>query len=158
MSLKVYVIYGQGGKGPLSAGFILFRNRLTGLGYDVVDSFLWKHPDAIIEDIHNLPKKTKVALLGYSMGANCTTWVASAGQKIDLICAYDPSVWSYVNPIEKNVKRTICYSQNYDLFGRVKLEGYNVENIITAIPHIGISYAENLHKISLEALSEIEGE
>jgi hypothetical protein len=62
--IRIYVIYGQGGKGPLSAGFILFKNRLQEMGYDVVDSYSWKYPQAIIDDIEAQPEGTKIVLLG----------------------------------------------------------------------------------------------
>jgi hypothetical protein len=158
--IRVYVIYGQGGKGPLSYGFILFKDELQALGYDVVDSFPWDQPDAIIKDIHEHPGK--VVLLGYSMGANCAAWVASAGQPIDLIVGFDPSAGfgplsaALPNPIGPNVKRCICFVHAFDpIFRSAPFQGDKVELIETASLHGLVDWNEDLQTITLQALKEI---
>ena len=158
--IEIIVIYGQGGKGPLSAGFILFKNRLETLGYQVTDHFGWDKPDAIIKYIHDR-RKIKFALFGYSLGANCTSWVASAGQRIELIAAYDPSagvgplVAALPNPIGANVKRCLCYVHTFpELFRSAPFTG-NCEVIQTWAPHGFIQANERLHQMTLRALQEV---
>jgi hypothetical protein len=160
---RVYVIYGWLGKpGDTLTGFVWFKDRLERLGYDVVDRFPWSDPDAIIKDIHEQPKGTKVALVGYSMGADCTSWVASAGQPIELIVAYDPSagfgpfVAALPNPIRENVKRCICIVHQFDpIFRPAPFKGPTVELVETSSWHGAIAWDEDLHKITLQALKEI---
>lgn len=157
----IYVIYGQGGKGPLSAGFITFKNRLVGLGYPVRDDILWRHPDSIIRAIHDQPKGEKTVLIGFSLGANCCTWVASAAQPIDLVVMYDPSVGvpglmpSYVNEIKSNVKRAIHFHQGWSLLGRAVIKGHNVERHNTSVPHMLVQAHEPFHRITLQTLREV---
>ncbi len=162
MAVEIIVIYGQGGKGLLSAGFILFKNRLDALGYNVNDSFSWDQPDAIIKHIHQRGDDIKWVLFGYSLGANCTSWVASAGQPIDLICAYDPSAGfgpvsaQLPNPIRKNVRRCLCYVHTFpELFRTAPFTG-NCEIIKTWAPHGLVAANERLHQMTLRALYDVE--
>lgn len=114
--IHIRMIYGQGGKGVFSLDFIALKDRLQQMGHLVSDDITWDHPDGIIADIwHRRKLGHREVLWGYSMGAVCTAWVASAGQPIDLICAVDPSAgyWPFTaaapNPIGKNVKRCLCF-------------------------------------------------
>jgi pimeloyl-ACP methyl ester carboxylesterase len=114
--IHIRVIYGQGGKSVGSLEFIWFKDQLQKMGYVVSDDITWDHPDAIIADIwHRRKLGHREVLFGHSMGALCASWVASAGQPIDLICAIDPSAgyWPFTamppNPIGKNVKRCLCF-------------------------------------------------
>jgi alpha/beta superfamily hydrolase len=163
MAVEVIVIYGQGGKGPFSAGFILFKNRLDALGYQVTDHFSWDRPDAVIKYMHDRRKAgVKFVLFGYSLGANCTSWIASAGQPIDLIVAYDPSSGAgpfraaLPNPIGDNVKRCLCYVHTMpEWFGTAPFEG-NAEIIKTWAPHGFVQANERLHQMTLRALYDVE--
>jgi len=160
--IHIRVIYGQGGKGLFSAGFIAFAGRLRSLGYDVHDDITWDQPDAVIKDIHERRSSSKIILLGYSLGANCTSWVASAGQPIALIAAYDPSSGAGPfraappNPIGRNVKRCLCYVHTIpEWFGTAPFAG-KAEIIKTWAPHGFVQANERLHQMTLQAIADME--
>ncbi len=162
MSTRIYFIYGWGGKSLLSTPFAKFKDRLQGLGYDVHDDIGWGDPDSIIKRIHEQPKGTKTVLIGHSMGANATSWIASAGQPIELIVAYDPSggwlFWNAAlpNPIGKNVKKTLCYiNDNNDGFAPATFTGHNVTVISTRTSHLGMMWDESLHQLTIKALEKL---
>jgi dienelactone hydrolase len=50
----------------------------------------------------------RIALLGYSNGGSCTTWITNDGFFIDLVIALDPTIWLSMYPLENNVKTAIC--------------------------------------------------
>jgi len=165
MAVEVILIYGQGGKSPLSAGFILFKNRLVSLGYNVADHFSWDRPDAVIKYIHDRRSKEqglKIAGIGYSMGALAWSWIASAGQRIELIAAYDPSAGfgpifaAPPNPIGANVKRCLCYVHTFPELFRIAPFTGNCEIIHTWAPHGLVQVNERLHQITLRALYDVE--
>jgi len=159
--ILVWVIYGQGGKGPLSYGFIKFADRLRAMGYSVHDEYLWKYPYAIAKvlDASGYQKK---AVLGYSMGANCITWISNIIKKpIDLAVAYDPSIGiplipAKIEPVSDKIQRCIHYRGMVGYPGMAKLEGPTVETIPTYTPHLGICYSEHLHRITLGVLADLE--
>ena len=151
------------------AGRVCFRqvsSRLrvvcVTLGYDVHDDITWDQPDAIIKDIHERRDAEKIVLLGYSLGANCTSWVASAGQPIALIAAYDPSAGAgplaaqLPNRIAKNVKRCLCYCHTLPEWFRSAPFTGNCEIVKTWAPHGFVQANERLHQMTLQALYDVE--
>lgn len=157
---KIYVIYGQGGKGPLSFGFILFKNRLTSMGYNVKDDILWKYPNEIASDMNAQSSDTIIIALGYSLGANCLTWIPYPGyglkRDIDLICGYDPSWFSMIKPIGSNVKKALCY-RCYGLnpFGHAQYEGPQVEYVNTISDHLLVCYDPQLHNRTIQEIQKL---
>jgi pimeloyl-ACP methyl ester carboxylesterase len=160
---RVYVIFGQGGS-LFSGGMVSLAERMRRQGYDVVTDFSWKYPDKIVSDIRHTRRKDpdrKVALIGFSMGANCTTWVADSGVAIDLLVAYDPSAgllwWKAYPPsvIAGNVKKAYCYQQvGPEIVGRGVIRG-NVTVVETVSPHLFVQSDERLHDITLRALERL---
>ena len=163
--VHVRLIYGQTGKSPLSHQFVLFKDRLQHLGYDVADDIGWKHPQRIARDLER--RRGPVAIIGHSMGALCTSWAAAAtNREIDLIVAYDPS-GGYgpigagpPSPIGENVKRTICFVgiNPHDMFREAPLTGHNVELIKTQTMHFDMMKDETMHSRTIAELERIKGE
>jgi hypothetical protein len=163
--IRIRIIYGEGGKAIWSAGFILFANRLRDLGHDVHDDIEWDQPDAIIADIHKHRDHVENVLFGFSMGALCATWAASAGQPIALMVGYDPSGGTRFpprratppNPIGRNVRRCLCYVHKFDpMFISAPFTGHGVEIVQTWSLHGMVQGNEWLHQITLKALAEID--
>ena len=164
MMPRIYFIHGWGGKTPLSLGFINFGERLRKLGYDMIDSFGWAYPHEIVQNIKEIQKRgphPPIALIGFSLGANCTSWVADSGVPIDLLVAYDPSdgfLWWRAkppSPIGGNVRKAICYQQTGpEMVGGAKMTG-NVTIVETVSPHMLVQSDERLHEITLRALSQL---
>ena len=160
MATNVQVIYGQGGKGLLSSGFIRLARRIRSLGYDVDDSILWSHPFNIAERIR--ARKEPTCIFGYSMGGNSATWVAEYQVPIPLIVSYDASVG--IGPVKAkppsviapNVKRTIAFQGvGPRIAGGAVITGHNVETIETRMPHLAVCSDERLHAIALLALRDV---
>jgi hypothetical protein len=104
-----------------------------------------------------------VALIGYSLGANCTSWVAETGVPIDLLVAYDPSngiLWWRAKPpapIGANVERAYCYQMTGpEIAGGARMTG-NVVTVETFGPHLAVQWDERLHAITLRALAQLHG-
>lgn len=159
--MKVFVIYGQGGV-TFSYGMYQLCTRLNVQGYDAVTRE-WAFPQAIVNEVDAQPASTKVALIGYSLGANCATWIASglAGacrgvrRGINLLVAYDPTRQSPLSLLDFNVKRAICfYNRGAFPFGGAKLEGPTVEIVEIATFHLAVSHDERLHQITIDALEK----
>lgn len=160
-AILVWVIYGWGGKGPASGGFIKFADRLRAMGYGVHDQYLWKYPHAIAKMLDASGYQKKV-VLGYSMGANCISWLSNIVKKpIDLAVAYDPSIGfpfmpAKIEPVSDKIKRCIHYKGLVGYPGMATLEGPTVEAIPTYTPHLAICYSEFLHRITLGAIADLE--
>jgi len=161
--MRVYCIYGQGGI-ILSGGFYLFSERLKNdfEGYDV-KRFAPGDWQFIVDDIEIRPRDEKIALIGYSLGANTTAWIArEITRTIDLIVAYDPTIngpplASY--PLGPHVKRAISYRQTGWLvtslfFGRGVLVGPQVEVVNIVQDHVYVQFSQRLHRKTIKALEQ----
>jgi hypothetical protein len=167
--MQIYMIYGQGGI-IFSWGFNAFGKDLEKLGYKVS---YWdaQRPDLIVSDVLNHHIGEKIVLLGYSLGANSTTWVAGGWQggvglshwdrQVDLLVAYDPTVNVYLTPVGENVKQAICYQQTSRwwptslFFGRAVLTGKNVEVYKVSEDHLAVQSDAQLHRFTLAAIKEL---
>ncbi len=94
---RVYVIMGQGGS-LTSGGMRSLAARIAQIPGMRVSVHKWKYPGVIVNDIKRLPGAEQVILIGYSLGANATTWISNAlpRREIALAVAYDPSIYSYI--------------------------------------------------------------
>lgn len=160
-------MYGQGGI-VLSGGFYLFSERLKNdlEGYDV-KRFAPGEWRSVAADIVTRPHDEKIAILGYSLGANAAAWVAHecAPRQIELIVAYDPTVngpplASY--PLGSHVKRALSYKQTGWFFtslfaGRAVLVGPQVEVTEVFQDHLYVQFSERLHQKTIEALEKAKG-
>ncbi len=157
----IRVVYGQGGKGPASAGMIRFRDQLETIGYSVADDIEWWNPQLIAENFDRLdgPK----VMIGYSLGANCLTWVSNRIKKpIDLGVAYDPSngipviMPAPLEEVSSKVKRCLHYKGLWFGVGGASLYGRTVETTKTWTPHPWIDSDGYLHQLTIDALERLE--
>lgn len=158
MTTHIYVIYGQGGI-ITSFGMKLLANRIQKQWPTaVVTTHDWYDPRLLAADIvkSNL---TKTILIGYSLGANCVTWI---GQDylgpIDLAVCYDPSRLSIVTQPGPNIKRLLLY-HNTDIEpeGHAIFTGQQVERTEISMPHLAICYSSALHDKTMEAIGKVMG-
>lgn len=161
MGKTVFVMYGQGGV-LTSPGMYALGARIKAAGNNVA-YFSARRPDLVEQAIRSFKEKAKVAIIGYSLGANYATWVADAvyPRAIDLVVAYDPTVNAPIKSLRENVKRAICYRQTgyvltSALFGRGVLVGPQVEIVNTANDHLLVQFDEALHRRTLAAIEEIK--
>src|SRR4249919_3097999 len=110
-NVRAYVLYGQGGD-LMSRGM-----RELAADLEKMDSRLqisvheWKNHNEVEKDIAKVSADTPIVLIGYSLGANATTWISNAvaPRAIDLIVAYDPTVLMKVESAGSNVRRLLLY-------------------------------------------------
>jgi hypothetical protein len=156
--IRTYVLYGQGGE---------FMSRgMTGLATSLqkMDARLkvsvheWKTYKDVAKDIANLPPETPIVLIGYSLGANATTWISNAmpSRIIRLIVAYDPTALAEVQPAGSNVRRVLLYHNNSsEPFGHARIKGPQVETVETRNSHLVIGNSQWLHQKTRAAVSRV---
>jgi hypothetical protein len=151
--MRAYVIFGQDGR-ITSLGMASLATRIEAMGVKT-STHVWKYPDIIAQDIRGLPVSEPVAIIGYSLGANATTWISNkVNRSINLIVAYDPSVWSMIEPAGSNVTRLLLYHNNAvtNIFGKARIPGPQVEMTEISMAHSAVDFSEPLHVKTLAAI------
>ena len=114
-----------------------------------------------VEDIDRQPPGTRTVVIGYSLGANSSVFVANKAKYVDLIIALQPSMFSWNPSVTGNVGRMIeIYNPNrwmtFGGMGSNKLVGPNIEYIANNDSHPGAQYNpvfRNLVKTEVAKLS-----
>lgn len=117
----------------------------------------------VLAQVNSVPAKDKVVVVGHSMGANAAEWVQYFSRRnIDLVVAYDPTIWSIPAPIVSKTKRAVCYySTNWSNFvGHQKCYprwGYTgrLDNIPTATTHALVDDDNALHDYTLKQIDAL---
>lgn len=157
MKVRVYVMMGQGGRFT-SGGIVNLAARIDQLKGTRVSVHPWDPYTDVVDDINKLLVGTKIAIVGYSLGANATTWIATAvpKRKIDLIVCYDPSKWSIVTPAPKNVAKGILYHNNgWDILGHAVIPGPQMQTVEISQWHLSVDNNEDLHRRTLAEINEL---
>lgn len=156
--VRTYILYGQGGP-FMSRGMEALATSLEKMDARLqVSVHEWKNHKAVARDIAKLPVETPVALIGYSLGANATTWISNAvpSRVIQLIVAYDPSVLAEVEPAGNNVRRVLLYHNNSaEPFGHARIKGPQVETTETRNSHLLIGNSQWLHQKTRAAVNRV---
>jgi hypothetical protein len=155
--VKTYVLYGQGGA-FFSPGIANLAGRLRAISPRLeVAVYTWSDHNAVVSDIRRQPEGTRFVIIGYSLGANATTWISNdVTVPIDLIVAYDPSVLSTVTPAGSNVRRAILYhNSSLEPFGHARIPGPTVETHETSMAHVAVQFSEQLHAITFDAVRRV---
>jgi hypothetical protein len=158
-SMKVCVIYGQGGI-ITSFGMYLLSQRIAGLyPAAVVTTYSWDNPAGIATDISEWRASGTghLVVIGYSLGANCVTWIpAYTVTPIDLAVCYDPSVLSIVTNPAATIKRLLLYhNSDWEPEGHAVLVGPQVERTEISMLHLSVCYSEMLHQKTLAAIAQL---
>ncbi len=153
---RVYVIMGQGGS-LTSGGMRGLAARIAQIPGMRVSVHKWKYPNVIVNDIRRLPRNERVVLVGYSLGANATTWISNGVRRpIELAVAYDPSIFSYILPAPPNVKRFLLYHNNgRSGFGHARIVGPQVETVEISEGHLAVDYDQRLHARTIAAVRAV---
>jgi hypothetical protein len=78
-----------------------------------VRTYLHQSWPSLVEDIGQLPSRTHSVVVGYSLGANSSVFVANKAKYVDLIIALQPSMLSWNPPVTGSVGRMIeIYNPN----------------------------------------------
>lgn len=150
-----YGLYYSGGMDTLAK-----KIRALGANFEVPPTFGFGQWRAIARDIRAQPDETRIAIYGHSMGANLAPAAAArAKRRVDLVVAFDPTVWYPVAEIGANVARAISFhgTSFVSLVGHGELKagaGFKgrIEKFKTADRHEVIDDNEKLHAIVLDAV------
>jgi hypothetical protein len=126
-----------------------------------VRTYLHQSWPSLVEDINRQPPGTRTIVVGYSLGANSSVFVANKAKYVDLIVALQPSMFSWNPSVTGNVGRMIeIYNPNpamtFGGMGSNKLVGPNIEYIANNDSHPGAQFNpvfRNLVKTEVAKLS-----
>lgn len=153
---RTFVLLGQGGY-LTSPGMVSLAARLPNASVHSWDD------SSVLHEINQT--KAKVAVVGYSLGANQLGWLsASTAKTIELGVAYDPS---RLSPLVKLIggkyaqtasrfNRLLCFRNvGAWVFGGSTYTGKNVEEITVNNFHLGIQFNEELHAKTIAAVNAL---
>ena len=126
-----------------------------------VRTYLHQSWPSLAEDIDRQPPGTRTVVVGYSLGANSSVFVANKAKYVDLIIALQPSMFSWNPSVTGSVGRMIeIYNPNrlmtFGGMGSNKLVGPNIEYIANNGSHPGAQFNpvfRNLVKTEVAKLS-----
>jgi hypothetical protein len=85
--------------GPLPAiGLVELTAEIRMMPNVEVHTYLHQEWPDLVKDMSQLPEGTRTIVIGYSLGANATSWVVNKSKYVDLIIALQPSMLSW-NPV-----------------------------------------------------------
>ena len=110
-----------------------------------VSTYLHQSWPSLVEDIDRQAPGTHTVVVGYSLGANSSVFVANKVKYVDLIIALQPSMLSWNPPVTGKVGRMIeIYNPNpwmtFGGMGSKKLIGENIEYIANYDSHPGAQF------------------
>ncbi len=130
-----------------------------------VKTYLHQNWPSLVEDINRQPKGTRTLVVGYSLGANATVFVANKVDYIDSIIALQPSMLSWNPDLTGKVGKIVeIYNpkpeRTFGGMGSKKLSGENIEYIANDDTHLGTQFStvfRNLVKSEIARLA-LEGD
>ena len=121
--------------GPTAApGLIELVAELKMMPDVEVSTYLHQSWPSLVEEIDRQAPGTRTVVVGYSLGANSSVFVANTAKSVDVIIALQPSMLSWNPPVMGKVGRMIeIYNPNpwmtFGGMGSKKLVGENIEYI-----------------------------
>jgi hypothetical protein len=132
--------------GPTAApGLIELVAELKMMPDVEVSTYLHQSWPSLVEDIDRQAPGTHTVVVGYSLGANSSVFVANTAKYVDLIIALQPSMLSWNPPVTGKVGRMIeIYNPNpwmtFGGMGSKKLIGENIEYVANYDSHPGAQF------------------
>jgi hypothetical protein len=144
--------------GPLPAiGLVELVAELKKMPDVEVETYVHQAWPSLVADIDRQPPGTHTVVVGYSLGANSSVFVANNAKYVDLIVALQPSMLSWNPPLAPGkVGRMIeIYNPNpwmtFGGMGSKKLVGDNIEYIANNDSHPGAQFnSEFRHLVKSE--------
>jgi len=117
-----------------------------------VRTYLHQHWPELVEDLNHLPPGTRTLVVGYSLGANSTVFVANKVDYIDSIIALQPSMLSWNPDLKGKVGRIVeIYNpkpeETLGGMGSKKLVGDNIEYIVNSDSHMGTQFSSDFRDL-----------
>jgi hypothetical protein len=155
-------MYGQGGL-VTSRGFLSLSRQIRRLDRNRVHIELlnWRWWSNVPRKVGRDPRSSPIIIIGFSLGGNATTWVSNRllWRRINLMVAYDPSIYATVQPALLNVSRLLVYHNNGpSTFGHAYIPGFHVETTEISMPHLQVENNQSLHNLTLDAVSRVLAE
>ena len=128
-----------------------------------VRTYLHQHWPELVEDLNHLPPGTHTLVVGYSLGANSTVFVANKVDHIDSIVALQPSMLSWNPDLTGKVGRIVeIYNpkpeETLGGMGSKKLVGDNIEYIANDDSHMGTQFSGQFRDLVKSEIARLAGE
>jgi len=128
-----------------------------------VRTYLYQSWPSLVEDINQQPPGTRTIVVGYSLGANSSVFVANKAKHVDLIVALQPSMFSWNPSVTGNVGRMVeIYNPNrwmtFGGMGSNKLAGPNIEYIANNDSHPGAQFNSEFHSLVKTEVAKLSAE
>ena len=150
--------------GPLPAvGLVELVAELRMMPDVEVHTYLHQSWPSLVEDIDRQPPGTRTVVVGYSLGANSSDFVANKAKYVDLIVALQPSMLSWNPSVTGSVGRMIeIYNPNpwmtFGGMGSKKLVGPNIEYIANNDSHPGAQFNSEFRSLVKTEVAKLSAE
>jgi hypothetical protein len=150
--------------GPLPAiGLVELVGELKLMPDVEVRTYLHQNWPALVEDLERQPPGTRTVVVGYSLGANSSVFVANKASYIDVIIALQPSMLSWNPAVTGRVGRMIeIYNPNPAMtlggMGSKKLIGPNIEYIANNDSHPGAQFSSDFRNLVKSEIARVSAE
>ncbi len=151
--------------GPLPAiGLVELVAELKTMPDVEVETYVHQAWPSLVDDLDRQPPGTHTVVIGYSLGANSSVFVANNAKHVDLIIALQPSMLSWNPPLEAGkVGRMIeIYNPNpwmtWGGMGSKKLVGDNIEYIANNDSHPGAQFDPQFRNLVKSEIAKFTGE
>ena len=150
--------------GPLPAiGLVELVAELKLMPDVEVSTYLHQNWPALVEDLERQPPGTRTVVVGYSLGANSSVFIANQAKYIDVIIALQPSMLSWNPEVTGQVGRMIeVYNPNPSMtfggMGSKKLIGPNIEYIAHNDSHPGAQFSSEFRNLVKSEIVRVSAE
>jgi hypothetical protein len=150
--------------GPLPAiGLVELVAELKLMPDVEVKTYLHQEWPALVDDIERQSPGTRTVVVGYSLGANSSVFVANKAKYIDVIIALQPSMLSWNPAVTGRVGRMIeVYNPNpwmtFGGMGSKKLIGPNIEYIANNDSHPGAQFNSDFRNLVKSEIARVSAE
>ncbi len=150
--------------GPLPAiGLVELVAELKLLPDVEVNTYLHQNWPALVDDLERQPPGTRTVVIGYSLGANSSVFVANKAKYVDVIIALQPSMLSWNPAVTGRVGRMIeVYNPNpamtFGGMGSKKLIGPNIEYIANNDSHPGAQFSSDFRNLVKSEIARVSAE
>src|SRR5215831_5474329 len=150
--------------GPLPAiGLMELVAELKMMPDVEVNTYLHQNWPSLVDDLERQPPGTRTVVVGYSLGANSTVFVANKAKYIDVIIALQPSMLSWNPEVTGRVGRMIeVYnpkpSMTFGGMGSKKLIGPNIEYVENNDSHPGAQFSSEFRNLVKSEIARVTAE
>ena len=150
--------------GPLPAiGLVELVAELKFMPDVEVKTYLHQEWPALVDDIERQPAGTRTVVVGYSLGANSSVFVANKANYVDVIIALQPSMLSWNPAVTGRVGRMIeVYNPDpamtFGGMGSKKLIGPNIEYIANNDSHPGAQFSPEFRNLVKSEIARVTAE